>query len=282
MSDDFFGGIGDALVDVTDSLSGSIANIATGALAGAAAGAIGGLMGRFNTLDPNLVLSSYRSYGIPVGAEAEYSYAPTNSRFQISPGQLDWRVSIFSPIILEADALSPLIETNGMIFPYLPSISFQSAASYDPIPLTHSNFPFLAYRNSRVDDITITGSFTVQDQNEGVYWLAVMHFLRTVTKMYTGNGPNLGNPPEICTLNGYGDFVFNNVSCVIKQFSINFQKDVDYISVIGQGGMSYVPTRSEITIVVAPTYSRDKTKTFNLTDFANGQLVSGFDGKGWL
>lgn len=300
MEDDFFGGISDTVADVTESISDTLsdtvdslgdlvgeglnglANVAAGALTGAAIGAIGSILGGLNTLDPNLVLSSYRRQGIPFGAEFDYDSSSCSTRFSGPAGQKDWRVNIFSPIILESSALAPLARTNGLIFPYLPSITFSSTARYDAIAAIHSNYPFYAYKNSQVDDITIAGSFTVQDQKEGVYWLAVMHFLRTVTKMYSGNGPNLGNPPPICTLNGYGDFVFNNVSCVIKQFNIYFQKDVDYISVKGPMGTSYVPSKSEITVVLSPVYSRDKTKKFNLTSFANGNLVSGRDGKGWL
>jgi hypothetical protein len=300
MEDDLFGGISDSVADVTDSLSdtlgnvadsigdiasdalGGISDIAAGALTGAAIGALGGILGGLTTLDPDQVLSSYRRQGIPYGAELDYDNDYSCTKFSSSPSQKDWRVSLFSEIILQSAALSPLSETNGMIFPYLPSIQFQSSAHYDPIQTTHSNYPFYAYRNSQVDDISITGTFTVQDQKEGIYWLAVMHFLRTVTKMYFGRGPNLGNPPPICTLNGYGDFVFNNVSVVVKAFNINFQKDVDYIAVKGPMGLSYVPTRSDITVTVTPVYSRDKVKKFNLTSFANGKLVTGRDGKGWL
>ena len=300
MEDDFFGGVSDAVSEVTDSIGDTIsdiggslgdlvsdglsglADVAVGALTGAALGAIGSLLGGLNSLDPNDVLSSYRRQGIPFGAEFDYDSSPSCTRFTSSPGQKDWRVNIDSPIILQSAALAPLARTNGMVFPYLPSITFSSTAHYDAMPVTHNNYPFYAYRNSQVDDISITGSFTVQDQKEGLYWLAVMHFLRTVTKMYAGRGPNLGNPPPICTLNGYGDFVFNNVSCVVKQFNIFFQKDVDYISVKGPMGLSYVPARSEITVILTPVFSRDKIKTFNLSSFANGNLVSGRDGKGWL
>jgi hypothetical protein len=292
MEDDFFGNISDSVADVTNSISGSvgsflegagstIADVAVGALTGAAVGAFNGILGNLTSLDPNLVLTHHRMYGIPPGAEVNYRYNPVSAQFRVDPRQKDWRVSITSPIILESDALLPLVETDGMVFPFLPTVQFISSAQYDPIPTTHNNYPFLAYRSSRVEDISITGSFVVQDQNEGIYWLSVMHFLRTVTKMYFGSGPNLGNPPPICTLNGYGDFVFNNISCVVKQFNINFQKDVDYIAV-DYNGLSYVPTRSEISVTVAPVYSRDQLKTFNLSAFASGELISGDTGKGWI
>jgi hypothetical protein len=164
-----------------------------------------------------------------------------------------------------------------------------STANYQVIDTAHTNYAFQAYKNSQVDEISITGQFTVQDQTEATYWLSMMHFLRTVTKMYFGSGPNLGNPPPICTLNGYGDFVYNNVSVVIKNFNITMSKDVDYIAAYigaagGQDGsnLSYVPTLSDVTISCMPVYSRNQIKSFNLDAFAKGQLVLGPDGKGFI
>jgi hypothetical protein len=46
--------------------------------------------------------------------------------------------------------------------------------------------------------------------------------------------------------------------------------------------LSYVPALSTITVTLLPVYSRDKIKTFNLTNFANGQLITSSDGKGFI
>jgi hypothetical protein len=108
--------------------------------------------------------------------------------------------------------------------------------------------------------------------------------------MYFGQGANIGNPPPICTLNGYGDFVYNNVSCVIKSFSVSMEKDVDYLAVRLKStpgtksgpNLSYVPSLSTVIVTLLPVYSRDKIKTFNLTNFAKGQLITNVDGKGFI
>jgi hypothetical protein len=163
-------------------------------------------------------------------------------------------------------------------------------ANYDSFSPAHTNYPILTYKSSQVDDIQIQGQFTVQSQAEGLYWLAVVHFLRTVTKMYFGQGPNLGNPPPICTLNGYGDFVYKDVSVVVKQFNVSLEKDCDYIAVQLQSSgsassgqnVSYVPTISSISVTVAPVYSRGKMKNFDLSKFAAGTLITAPDGKGFL
>ena len=132
------------------------------------------------------------------------------------------------------------------------------------------------------------GDFTVQNKPEALYLLAAIYFFRTSTKMFFGNGQYLGNPPPICVLNGYGDFVYNNVSCIIKNFSVNMPNDVDYIEAgsnnggLGGSSVSYVPTSSDITVSVQPVYSRTEVKTFDLMAFASGQMLLTKDGRGWV
>lgn len=271
MSDSFFGDVGEA-----------ISNIGTG-ISDFLTGGVG--------TDPNRLISAFRSQGIPTGAEKSMNASSVSAQFSDAAIAKDWRVKISNDAIYgESDVMRPLVGTGGLIFPYLPSITMSHSATYETIPTAHTNYPFYAYKSSQIDDITITGQFTVQSEQEALYWLAAVHFLRTVTKMYFGQGPNLGNPPPICTLNGYGDFVYNNVSVIVKSFSVNLEKDVDYIAShikANLGGVkgtniSYVPTLSTISIVVAPVYSREKIKSFNLDAFAKGQLVLGPDNKGFI
>ena len=245
--------------------------------------------------DPNSAASALRSAGISQGADPNPTPVQlTHARFFTNPESKDWRVKIspppLPPFSSYEGALKPLQETGGFVFPFLPTITMSHTANYQPMDIVHTNYPFYAYKNSQVDEITITGKFTVQDANEGQYWLAAVHFLRSVTKMYFGQGPNLGNPPPICVLNGYGDFVYNNVSVVIKSFTVNMSADVDYVSTQGDfvpGGQSseninFVPALSEISVVLLPIYSRDKIKSFNLTNFATGQLIVGSDGRSFI
>jgi hypothetical protein len=287
MADDFFGGVGDAVGNVVGTITqtaGDVFNVAADVVGGGISSFLNGSVGT----NPNLLISSYRSQGIPNGAEPYYDFAPASAQFSTSPQEMDWRVKISCPLIYESPIFQPLATTSGMMFPYTPQITMSSTANYQNIDTAHTNYPFYAYKNSQVDEIQISGQFTVQDQGEATYWLAMMHFLRTVTKMYFGQGPNLGNPPPICTLNGYGDFVYNNVAVVVKQFNITMSKDVDYIAAyIGQGNtdgsnLSYVPTLSDVTVTLLPVYSRSQIKRFNLDAFSKGQLVVGPDGKGFI
>ena len=293
------------MAEAVGTVTNAIGEVAGGVL-GATVGAIGGAVNGFGTgLSAFLTNSNYsngtsltnsyasflRGASIPPGAEPNYDYNPVTAQFSTNPEEKDWRVKISCDrIINNSPVMIPLQQTGGMVFPFTPTITMSHTANYTPVETAHTNYPFYAYKNSQIDDITITGKFAVQDELDAAYWLGSMHFLRTVTKMYFGQGPNLGNPPPICVLNGYGDFVYNNVSVVVKNFNITLPNDVDYIAAnLGttpgtQSGtnLSYVPTMSDITVQLLPVYSREKIKTFNLEAFANGQLISPGDNRGFI
>jgi len=131
----------------------------------------------------------------------------------------------------EAGILQPLQATDGVIFPYTPSIQVQYGAHYEPTDITHSNYKIFQYKNSSVDNISITADFTAQDTNEARYVLAVIHFFRSVTKMFYGNdqNPRNGTPPPLCYLTGLGEFNFNEHPLAITNFTYTLPNDVDYI-----------------------------------------------------
>ena len=130
-----------------------------------------------------------------------------------------------------AGILAPLQATDGVIFPYTPDISVSYNATYDPTELTHSNYKFFTYRGSAVDSITIGCEFTAQDTAEANYVLAVIHFFRSITKMFYGqdNGPVNGTPPPLCYLSGLGAFQFDAHPLAITNFTYKLPTDVDYI-----------------------------------------------------
>lgn len=135
--------------------------------------------------------------------------------------------------------LKPLTSTNGVIFPYTPNVSVVYAANYDASELVHSNYKIYNYKNSAVDTVSITCDFTAQDTNEANYLLAVIHFFRSVTKMFYGRdeNPRNGTPPPLCYLSGLGTFQFDNHPLVVSNFTYTLPTDVDYIRVGSQTNM---------------------------------------------
>lgn len=151
----------------------------------------------------------------------------------------DWRVKLRlapsadylykDPGISSDGILWPLSVTDGVVFPYTPVINTVYAANYSTYDLTHSNYRGHFYQNSYVDDIQLQATFTAQDTNEANYMLAVIHFFRSVTKMFYGQDAQRGTPPPMVFLQGLGEFQFNLHPCLVKSFSYNLPGDVDYI-----------------------------------------------------
>lgn len=148
----------------------------------------------------------------------------------------DWRVRLRlapqSTYLYNADPpgiLWPLKDTDGIIFPYTPQISTGYRANYTQYDLVHSNYKGYFYQNSYVEPINMTCTFTAQDTSEANYVLAVIHFFRSVTKMFYGQDAERGSPPPVVFLSGLGEYQFNEHSCLVQSFSYQLPKDVDYI-----------------------------------------------------
>jgi hypothetical protein len=108
-------------------------------------------------------------------------------------------------------------------------------AKYSDTELIHSNYKVHQYQSSSVDSITITGDFTCQDVFEAKYLLAVIHFFRSMTKMFYGqdNNPKNGTPPPLCYIYGLGAYQFDALPLAITGFTYNLPQDVDYIPTTG-------------------------------------------------
>jgi hypothetical protein len=180
----------------------------------------------------------------------------------------DWRVRLsLAPkadylynVAKEGDILAPLKSTNGVIFPYTPQIQVSYQANYDPTEITHTNYKHYNYRNSEVSQITINADFTAQDTAEANYMLAVIHFFKSVTKMFYGQdkNPTNGTPPPLCYLSGFGAQQFDNHPVAITSFQYNLPNDVDYIrssSVPQQGGVNLSAYQTKVNNYV-PGLSR--------------------------
>lgn len=155
---------------------------------------------------------------------------------------LDWRVKLSlapnSNYLYNAEEpgiLAPLKETGGVIFPYTPQINIIYTANYEASSIVHTNYKVHQYSNSAVDSITLTCDFTAQDTREAIYLLSVIHFFRSVTKMFYGQdqNPRAGTPPPLCYIKGMGAYQFAEHPIAITTFTYNLPQDVDYIEVSG-------------------------------------------------
>ena len=127
--------------------------------------------------------------------------------------------------------LAPLQATNGLVWPYQPTISYSQDVNYNPSQAVHSNQEIMSYASTKAVSLTVDGNFTVQNQTEGLYSLACIHFLRTVTKMYFGQSKNAGTPPPVLFFDAYGQYMFNQLPVIVTNFTVSLPNDVDYVPV---------------------------------------------------
>jgi hypothetical protein len=257
--------------NIAADISGSINKLTGGNLAGGllkAAGSISGAAGMLNN-----ILSLKRGINIPKGAQA---FMPQGQAIQLSASAKDdWRVRITCEwSTFNSPLFAVLQQTGGVVWPYMPSITVSTKAEYNTIPITHANYSQYSYKNSVVDDISISGEFSCETKADAAYWIAATTFFKTATKMFFGQGELAGNPPIICNLTGYGSHVFDKVPVIIKSFSVDFKDDVNYIQCDPFNNQKYtwVPILSTITVVVAPVYSRQGLRKFSLQDYAKGMM----------
>ena len=219
---------------------------ASGATFGAITNAVGtaGNLGSAlkNVLNGNTsnVNSAIRSLNLPAAGNAVGDIISAVSVFGGDADPEDWRVRLSLPNWLSfrlSPVLKPLIDAGGMIFPYTPTINIKSSANYSPEQITHNNYSFVAYKNSNPGTITINAPMNVEDSTQALYWIAAIHYLRSVTKMFSGSDMKAGNPPPIVFLNGYGNYVFKNIPVVIQSFDCQLNNDCDYISTEVVGSM---------------------------------------------
>ena len=179
--------------------------------------------------------------------------------------------------------LLPLRKFGGIIWPYTPTINISHQAEYGEYETAHTNYPVSYFTKSRPPNLQVSGPLTANSAAEGHYMIAVLHFLRIVTKMHFGmNDKKRGTPPPVLKFSAYGDLMFSNVPVLIRSFAYDLGQDIDYIDVetdsasagFSDGFSSKVPTMLNLVVdmVIQQTPSKLRTK-FTTNDFKSGKLV---------
>jgi len=242
---------------------------------------------------------SSQSSGLPDPKPAQENLNDTaGRRVRLRP-----KPASMGTILGSTGILQPLNATAGMVFPYQPTITYSQDISYTSMEIVHANQDFYSYSKTPALKLTVDGDFTVQNQTEGMYALAAIHFLRTVSKMDFGSGSNPGQPPPVLLFDAYGQWMFNALPVILTQFSVTLPKDVDYVGVptsVGssqvitpasfesinksqltasfggsQGGYAWLPAMFSISVQLTVQNTPQRLRAFNLENFRTGALLSG-------
>jgi hypothetical protein len=270
------------------------------------------------TFDPSVARRT--NAGLPNGAQNAVGTSDSPIVKFTAPKGDDTRVRIVVPsgplngILLSGPVLSLLRSTNGVLFPYTPSITITHGAQYNAENIVHTNYAYQFYQSSGVEDINISAVFSCKNSTDASYVVAAQHFFRTVTKMFYGQDAEAGLPPPVLRLEGHGDYQFGShkqqvggVPVVIRSFSVTLPDDVDYMtastSPVSAGAFriaeansltagsldsasssqTRVPIIQTFTITCSPIYSRKSiSQDFGFKNFASGQLLASSSRGGFI
>lgn len=212
-------------------------------------------------------------------------------RARLQPKDLSNAIDVLGPQSSD-NILFPLWATRGVLFPYTPSLSSGNTVEYDPTGFIHSNYGYNAYVRSYPKPISLQAEFTAQTTDEALYLLAVIWFFRSITKSYFGINPynKAGTPPPVLVFNYLGEYQYNNVPVLVKNFDFTYAADIDYVSVStsfgsgsngvtlppsNSGGYTYVPTHITVSLDLDTQYTPIKIRDeFNLDLFRQGKLIN--------
>lgn len=228
------------------------------------------------------------SSNLPAGADYrnQFTLDSQTSSLGADMGE-DTRVFVSDPSgkILAAGGiiLAPLSTTNGVIFPYTPTITFNHKANYESESLVHTNYDMPVYKNSTVNEIGVQAKFTANDWSEAQYVMAVIHFFRSATKMFYGQSAIAGTPPVVLRLDGHGKYLLNHLPVVCTGAEYSLPEEVDYVSTVpyDRNGASaagsnptMIPSVLQLNLSFRLLYPRNRlANEFGLEKFASGQLL---------
>lgn len=179
--------------------------------------------------------------------------------------------------------LKPLIETNGLMFPFTPVVQLNRQTRYGEYAATHNIQDYKAFSGTSALSVQIEGIFTAQNQDEALYMLASYHFLKACSLMSFGkdslNVAAPGTPPPVLLLSGYGAFMMNDLPIIIEDCNMELPNDVDYVGVKVNGAVTNLPTKTTISIKGTVQNTPSKLRQFDWGKYVQGSLMSD---KGWF
>ena len=176
-----------------------------------------------------------RFVGDQMGTQASNSFSFEEVAAVLQP--------FYSKGVPEDHPTYPINRTQGLIFPYNPSITENVNIAYDRVDLTHSNEGFHAYKNTDNVKINISDAvWTCDTFDNAVYALAALHFFRMHSFMDFGRGRS-GRPPSPMWFSAYGNFIYRRIPVLLQSADWSFPNDVDYVGVPEFGTSDYVNKR---------------------------------------
>ena len=159
-------------------------------------------------------------------------------------------------------------------FPFTPTISVIQSANYSNYDLTHSNFQQRAFDSHTNMELNITAPMIVRSEEEALYVYNAAVWIRSTMKMSWMQDDNPGMPPPILRFNAHG--VYENIPCVIRDFTWNLDSDIDYVEIpdpTNNKKIMRIPVTNMFVLSLSVTYSpKSIRENFSVKDYLAGNL----------
>jgi hypothetical protein len=159
-------------------------------------------------------------------------------------------------------------------FPFTPTISVIQSANYSSYDLTHTNFQQRAFDSSTNMDLNITAPMIVRNEEEALYVYNAALFIRASMKMSFGQDDNPGMPPPVLRFYSHG--IYENVPCMIRDFTWNLDSDIDYVEITDPNNSKKIiriPVMNMFVLSLSTTYSpKDVREKFSVKHYLQGNL----------
>ena len=154
------------------------------------------------------------------------------------------------------------------------------SANYSNYDLTHSNFQQRAFDSHTNMELNITAPMIVRSEEEALYVYNAAVWIRSTMKMSWMQDDNPGMPPPILRFNAHG--VYENIPCVIRDFTWNLDSDIDYVEIpdpTNKRKIMRIPVTNMFVLSLSVTYSpKSIRENFSVKDYLAGNLK----GKGYV
>jgi hypothetical protein len=159
-------------------------------------------------------------------------------------------------------------------FPFTPTISVIQSANYSSYDLTHTNFQQRAFESATNMDLNITAPMIVRNAEEALYVYNAALFLRAAMKMTFGQDDNPGSPPPVLRFYAHG--IYENVPCMIRDFTWNLDSDIDYVEIPDPKNSKKtirIPVMNMFVLSLSTTYSpKSVRENFSVKQYLAGNL----------
>ena len=159
-------------------------------------------------------------------------------------------------------------------FPFTPTISVINSANYSSYDLTHTNFQQRAFESSANMDLNIAAPMIVRNAEEAEYVYNAALFIRATMKMTFGQDVNPGSPPPVLRFYAHG--IYENVPCLIRDFTWNLDSDIDYVEIPDPANNKKtirIPVMNMFVLSLSTTYSpKSIRENFSVNQYLKGNL----------